>query len=100
MKRHLIVFYIIVVVMLLAGRFAWQNCAWELLSSVSAAAVIAATLIESWHILRIKPDDGGSITLSGKTLASVRVAILVICVGMLIAGYGDVLGRWAFGCKA
>jgi len=100
MKRHLIVFYIIVVVMLLAGRFAWQNCAWELLSSVSAAAVIAATLIESWHILRIKPDDGGTVTLSGKTLASVRIAILVICVGMLIAGYGDVLGRWAFGCKA
>jgi hypothetical protein len=99
MKRHLIVFYIVVVVLLMAGRFAWQHCTWELLSSVSAAAVIAATLIESWQILRLKPEDGGSITLSGKTLASARVAILVICVGMLIAGYGDVLGRAAFGCK-
>lgn len=99
MKRHLIVFYIVIVVLLMAGRFAWQNCAWELLSSVSAAAVIAATLIESWQILRLRPDAGGSITLSGAALASVRVAILVICVGMLFAGYGDVLGRMAFGCK-
>ena len=99
MKRHLIVFYIVVIVLLMAGRFAWQNCAWELLSSVSAAAVIVATLIESWQVLRLRPESGGSITLSGATLASVRVAILVLCIGMLIAGYGDVLGRWAFGCK-
>lgn len=99
MKRHLIVFYVVVVVLLMAGRFAWQHCTWELLSSVSAAAVIAATLIETWHILRLRPETGESITLSGKSLASARMAILVICVGMLIAGYGDVLGRAAFGCK-
>lgn len=99
MKRHLIVFYIVVVVLLMAGRYAWQHCTWELLSSVSAVAVIAATLIESWQILRTKPGGGESITLSGQALASARIAILVICVGMLIAGFGDVLGKSVFGCK-
>ena len=58
MKRHLIVLYIVVVVLLMAGRFAWQNCVWEMLSSVSAAAVIASTLIIGWKVIRMKPDEG------------------------------------------
>lgn len=31
MKRHLIVIYVSIIVLLLAGRTAWQNCMWELL---------------------------------------------------------------------
>ncbi len=55
MKRHLIVFYVVVVLLLTAGRFAWQNCAWELLASVSSAAVIASTLIIGWKVIRMRP---------------------------------------------
>ncbi len=99
MKRHLIVFYIAVVVLLLAGRFAWQNCSWEVLSSISALAVVAAILIDSWKILKLKPGESSSITLTAETVASVRLAVLVICVGVLIAGFGDLLGRSVFGCR-
>ncbi len=99
MKRHLIVLYIVVVVLLMAGRFAWQHCVWEILSSVSAAAVIASTLIIGWKILRMRPEAGDEITLRGDVLAAVRVAILVLCLGMLFAGFGDVLGKAVFGCR-
>lgn len=99
MKRHLIVFYVVVVVLLMAGRFAWQNCAWELLSSVSAAAVIASTLIISWKVIRMKPEAGDELILRGDLLAATRMAILVLCMGMLFAGFGDVVGKWAFGCR-
>jgi hypothetical protein len=99
MKRHLIVLYVVVVVLLMAGRYAWQHCVWELLSSVSAAAVIASTLIIGWKIIRLRPEAGDEIILRGDLLAAARIAILVLCVGMLIAGFGDVFGKWAFGCR-
>jgi hypothetical protein len=99
MKRHLIVFYVVVVVLLMAGRFAWQNCAWEMLSSISAAAVIASTLIIGWKVIRMKPEAGDEIILRGDALAAARIAILVLCLGMLFAGFGDVFGKWVFGCR-
>lgn len=99
MKRHLIVLYVVVVVLLMAGRFAWQNCVWELMSSVSAAAVIASTLIIGWKVIRLRPDQGDELTLRGEMLAAVRTAIIVLCIGMLFAGFGDVLGKTIFGCR-
>lgn len=99
MKRHLIVFYVVVVVLLMAGRFAWQHCVWEVLSSVSSAAVIASTLIIGWKVIRMRPEAGDEVTLRGDLLASTRMAILVLCVGMLFAGFGDVFGKAIFGCR-
>lgn len=99
MKRHLIVFYVVIVVLLMAGRYAWQNCSWELLSSVSAAAVILSTLILGWKVLRTRPEAGEEVSLRGDALSSIRVAIIVLCIGMLFAGFGDVVGKAIFGCR-
>jgi hypothetical protein len=99
MKRHLIVLYVSVVVLLLAGRMAWQNCVWEIMSSVSAAAIVAAILIIGWRVIRMQPDAGGEILLKGELLSITRAAIVVICIGVLIAGFGDVFGKWMFGCR-
>lgn len=99
MKRHLIVFYICVIVLVLAGRIAWQNCVWEVMSSVSATAIVFAVLIIGWRVIRLRPDEGDQLVLKGELLAITRMTIIVICVGMLIAGFGDVLGKFVFGCK-
>jgi len=99
MKRHLIVIYVAVVVLVLAGRTAWQNCMWEILSSVSSAAIIVAILIIGWRVIRLQPDAGDEIMLKGELLATTRVVIVVICVGALIAGFGDTFGRYMFGCR-
>lgn len=99
MKRHLIVLYVVVVVLLMAGRFAWQHCVWELMSSISAAAVIAATLIIGADVIRMRPDKGDELILRGERLAAARTAIFVVCLGMLFAGFGDVLGKTMFGCR-
>lgn len=98
MKRKMVLFYTVVIMLILAGRHAWQNCQWEWVSSIGAVAVIIATLIEGWNILRAKPAEGGSITISGQALTSVQISILLLCLGTLIAGFGDVLGKLAFGC--
>lgn len=99
MKRHLIVTYVSVVVLLLAGRVAWQNCIWEIMSGVSSAAIVAAIIIIGWRIIRMRPERGDEIMLRGEVLATTRVALVVICVGVLIAGFGDVFGKWMFGCR-
>ncbi len=99
MKRHLIVIYVSIVVLLLAGRTAWQNCMWELLSSVSSAAIIMAVIIIGWRVIRMRPDAGDEIMLKGELLATTRVVLIVICVGALIAGFGDTFGRQMFGCR-
>ena len=99
MKRHLIVFYVCMIVLVLAGRAAWQNCMWELLSSVSAAAIVCAILIIGWRVIRMRPDDGDQLLLKGELLSITRMTIIVICVGVLIAGFGDVFGKYMFGCK-
>jgi hypothetical protein len=98
MKRHLIVLYISVVVLLLAGRMAWQHCVWEIMSSVSSAAIVAAILIIGWRVIRMQPDAGEEIILKGELLSTTRAAIVVICIGVLISGFGDVFGKWMFGC--
>jgi hypothetical protein len=99
MKRHLIVFYLFLVVVLLAGRWAWQQCMWDILSSVSSTAIIIAILVIGWRVIRLRPESGDEITLKGELLATTRTAIVVICVGVLIAGYGDAFGRHMFGCR-
>ena len=47
----------------------------------------------------MRPDSGEEIRLKGELLAATRIAIIVICVGVLIAGFGDVFGRHLFGCR-
>jgi hypothetical protein len=99
MKRHLIVMYVVVVVLLMAGRFAWQNCSWDILSRVSAAAVLASTLIIGWRVIFIKTGVNEEITLRGEMLTAIRAALLVLCVGMVVASVGDIAGKWVFGCR-
>jgi hypothetical protein len=99
MKRHLIILYVSLVVLLLAGRIAWQNCVWEIMSSVTSAAIVAAILIMGWSVIRLQPESGDELTLKGDLLVTTRAAIVVICIGVLIAGFGDVFGKWMFGCR-
>ncbi|HTD91364.1 MAG TPA: hypothetical protein VK663_11925 [Burkholderiales bacterium] len=99
MKRHIIVLYISITVLLLAGRIAWQNCVWEIMSGVSSAAIVGAILIIGWRVIRLRPEAGDEITLRGEILATTRVAMVVICAGVLISGFGDVFGKWMFGCR-
>ena len=99
MKRHLIVFYVCLIVLLLAGRIAWQHCIWELLSSVSSAAIVCAILIIGWRVIKMRPDEGDQLVLKGELLSITRMTIIVICIGILIAGFGDIFGRHMFGCR-
>lgn len=78
---------------------AWQNRMWELLTRVSSAAIIVSILILGWRVIRMWPDSSDELMLKGGLLATTRVRLIVICIGILITGYSGVFGRWLFGCR-
>ena len=92
MKRHLIVFYTVVIVLLVSGRYAWTHCEWDWVSRVCAVGVILGIAIECWHVLIGKPD-------SQPAVAPGRLPIILLCVGTFIAGFGELLGKTFIGCR-
>jgi hypothetical protein len=97
MKRHLIVFYTVAIVLVLSGRYAWANCEWDWVSRISAIGVILGIVIERWNVLIGRPIPAAQANLS-PDLYSQRLPILLLCAGTFIAGFGEVLGRTVFGC--
>jgi|SRR5512143_2679 hypothetical protein len=98
MKRHLVIFYTVIIVLIISGRYAWQHCEWDWISRVAAIAVIVGILIEGWELLAAKKSDSPAFTLSDRTLTSARMVIIILCLGTFVAGFGELLGKWAFGC--
>lgn len=92
MKRHLIVIYTLVIILLISGRYAWTHCEWDWVSRISAMGVILGIVIERWNVL-----TGKQVTI--ETQATDRLSILLLCAGTFIAGFGELLGKLAFGCQ-
>lgn len=92
MKRHLIVFYTVVIVLIVSGRYAWTHCEWDWVSRVSAVGVILGILIERWNVLI------GKHQLLPEAAAG-RLPIILLCIGTFIAGFGGLLGKTLIGCR-
>ena len=99
-KRQLIVLYTCVILMILAGRYAWLHCEWGLIARISAIGVIIAILIEGWNILTARNTDDVALLRGYQTVTSARMAIIILCVAIFIAGFGEMLGKAALGCAA
>jgi hypothetical protein len=91
MKRHLIVFYTVVIVLILSGRYAWTHCEWDWVSRISSVGVILGIVIERWSVLKGKAEP----VLAG---ATGRWPIILLCLGTFVAGFGEVLGKTVIGC--
>ena len=61
--------------------------------------VFASTLIIGWNVIRKQPHASDEIVLRGELLPAARTALLVLCLGMVVAMAGDLAGQWAFGCR-
>jgi hypothetical protein len=96
MKRHLIIIYTVIIILVISGRYAWLHCQWDWVSRVSALAVIIGILIEHWNVLIGKTVREPNIEVSA---TSERLAILMLCLGTFLAGFGEMFGRLAFGCS-
>lgn len=92
MKRHLVVFYTLAIILIISGRYAWSHCEWDWVSRISSIGVILGIVIERWNVLIGRP-----VTVPAQPTE--RLPILLLCAGTFIAGFGELLGRSIFGCK-
>jgi hypothetical protein len=88
MRRHLIVFYTLLIILIISGRYAYTHCEWDWVSRVAAVGVILGILIERWNVLLGRPASPPE-----------RLAIILLCLGTFIAGFGGPLGRSLVGCS-
>lgn len=98
MKRHLIIIYTVIIILVISGRYAWLHCEWGWVSRISALAVIVGILIERWEALMGSKKPASESTAQPPA-ASERLAILMLCFGTFLAGFGEILGKLAFGCS-
>lgn len=96
MKRHLIIIYTVIIILVISGRYAWLHCQWDWVSRISALAVIVGILIERWDTIMGKAPRESTVQL---TATSERFTILMLCLGTFLAGFGELLGKLAFGCS-
>lgn len=91
MRRHLIVFYTLVIILIISGRYAYTYCEWDWVSRIAAVGVILGIVIERWNVLVGRPD-------SVQVRAAERLPIILLCIGTFVAGFGELLGRLLVGC--
>lgn len=92
MRRHLIIFYTVVIVLLISGRYAWTHCEWDWVARISAVGVILGIVIERWNVLIGRPE-------ATPAQPAERLPIILLCVGTFVAGFGELIGRALFGCQ-
>lgn len=92
MRRHLIVFYTLVIILIISGRYAYTHCDWEWVSRISALGVILGIVIERWNVLAGRPE-------AARTQPTERLPIILLCLGTFVAGFGGLIGRSLIGCS-
>ena len=92
MRRHLIVFYTLAIILIISGRYAYTHCEWDWVSRIAAVGVILGIVIERWNVLTGQP-------AVGQTAPAERLPIILLCAGTFIAGFGELAGRSIFGCS-
>lgn len=91
MRRHLIVFYTLFIILIISGRYAYTHCDWDWVSRVAALGVILGIVIDRWDVLLGRAD--------ATARPPERLPIILLCLGTFIAGFGGLLGRSLFGCS-
>jgi len=92
MRRHLIVFYTLVIILIISGRYAYTHCEWDWVSRIAAVGVILGIVIERWNVLTGRLD-------SVEARPPERLPIILLCVGTFVAGFGELIGRSLIGCS-
>lgn len=77
---------------------AWSDCDWSIVQRSGAVVVAIAILFEGWTILKTPITEDMPQWSRQQTHSLARSAVVILIVGSLIQGYGDVLFR-AIPCR-
>ena len=73
-------------------------CDWSFVTRSGTVIVVAGILFESWLLLTTACADDLPFWTKQKTHTAVRVAIVIVCFGTLVQGFGDLIVRRFLTC--
>ncbi|MEW6513366.1 MAG: hypothetical protein AB1443_05130 [Pseudomonadota bacterium] len=71
----------------------WATCDWTWFQRSGTLIGVAGVLIESWQLIETNNPDDMPMWSTPESHSTAKVAIALGCVGALIQGYGDLIGR-------
>ena len=99
MSRHTLTILIVALVTMASFVVSYVRADWLIFSRAGALIVVLGVFLEYWPII-IQPDHGKMpFWRSDDSHTAARIAAIVVCIGTLIWGFGD-LSCYLFGqCK-
>ena len=88
-----------------AGIFAahiwlgWLTCDWAWVTRSGTLVVATGILLESWLILKTPRADDMPAWTNQPGHTAIRVAIVIVCIGTIVQGYGDLPFRLLRRCR-
>ena len=76
----------------------WITCDWKWFSRSGSLIVIAALITEYWKVITTPLADNMPFWTTPEGHSAMRAAILFICIGTLIWGFGDLVGQLQDSC--
>jgi hypothetical protein len=93
MKKHALSIGAAIVIAAVFALQSWATCDWSWFQRSGTLVGVVGVLIESWQmVLTEKPDDL-PMWSTAESHSGAKVAIAIGCVGALIQGYGDLIGK-------
>lgn len=89
MSKHWLTFVTVIAVVSGATFLGWIRCDWSHVTRSGAVVVTAGILLEYWKLLQTTSVDETPFWGTQSAHDATRVAIVVVCLGTLIQGYGD-----------
>lgn len=89
MQKHWLTFTTALAVVSGATFWGWTRCDWSSVTRSGTVVVAAGILLEYWQLLRTTSADKMPFWTSQSGHEAARVAIVVVCLGTLLQGYGD-----------
>ena len=96
---HIAIAAICLVILGASVWLAWIACEWSRVTRAGTLIVGAGIFWESWPILRTS--RVGDLPHYGDQAAhtAIRVAIVIVCIGTLVQGYGDLVSHVLPACR-
>lgn len=69
---------------------------WSYVARSGALIVVAAVLLEALPVLLAPRADDVPMWESPESHSAIRISILLICLGTLLQGFGDIAAEWVF----
>lgn len=97
--KHILTVIVCFLILAAGTGYAWWKCEWPAVSRAGTVMVVAAILFESWRPLLTSNPDNLPFWKSPASQNSARVALLLVCFGTLVQGWGDLVAEVVLSCR-